>query len=284
MRRTVGLRQGLLGLALLLAAGCGSKSNPTRDAGDAAAETHPDTGVEVQPDTAPDAAQDTAPETAPDVAPEPDAGADAVADTGTDATPEVDPACAEIPTSATRTVHLRITADNECDVFVNGAAAGSTTSWPSPVTLDVSLFLHPGRVNVIAVVARNTSSQGGVDRAIIGELDDLADAGAKVVIVTDDTWKTSKVEVSGWPSLLFDDSGWANATVVGAHGDGPWGALLGTSSAKWLWSAPVPASTADKPNLETAYFRKAFYFGTDGSTIASTPGCPVVLPNDGDDK
>jgi hypothetical protein len=258
-------------------AGCGSKSNPTRDAGDAGSETQPDTGVEVggQPDVAPDLAPDTA--TSPDVAP--DAGADA-ADTGTDATAEVDPACAEIPTNATRTVHLRITADNECDVFVNGAAAGSTTSWPSPVTLDVSLFIHPGRVNVIAVVARNTSSQGGVDRGIIGELDDLADAGAKVVILTDDTWKTSKVEASGWPALLFDDSGWANATVVGNHGDSPWGALLGTSNAKWLWSAPVPASTNDKPNLETAYFRKKFYFGTDGSTIASTPGCPVVLPND----
>lgn len=262
-----------MGLALVLAAGCGSTSNPTRDGGDASTEVRPDTGVEVQPDTAPDLAQDTA---SPDVAP------DATPDAGADATAEVDPACATIPTNATRTVHLRITADNECDVFVNGAIAGSTTSWPSPVTLDVSLFLHPGRVNVIAVVARNTSSQGGVDRGIIGELDDLADAGSKVVILTDDTWKTSKVEVSGWPSLLFDDSAWADATVVGAHGDSPWGALLGTSDAKWLWSAPVPSSTSDKPNAETAYFRKTFYFGTDGSTIASAPGCPVVAPNSSD--
>jgi hypothetical protein len=281
MRYVDFLEKGLLGLALVLAAGCGSKSNPTRDGGDASAEVQPDTGVEVRPDSTPDLAQDTAaPDVAPDVAA--DAGADAVADTGVDATAEVDPACAEIPTNATRTVHLRITADNECDVFVNGAAAGSTTSWPSPVTLDVSLFVHPGRVNVIAVVARNTSSQGGVDRGIIGELDDLADGGSKVVILTDDTWKTSKVEASGWPALLFDDSGWANATVVGAHGDSPWGALLGTSNAKWLWSAPVPASTADKPNLETAYFRKKFYFGTDGTTIASTPGCPVIAPNSPD--
>jgi hypothetical protein len=44
----------------------------------------------------------------------------------------------------------------------------------------------------------------------------------------------------------------------------------------------VPASTNDKPNAETAYFRKKFYFGTDGSTIASTPGCPVVAQNDND--
>jgi hypothetical protein len=68
------------------------------------------------------------------------------------------------------------------------------------------------------------------------------------------------------------------ATVVGTNGDSPWGALLGTSNAKWLWTAPIPVSTADKPNLETGYFRKRFFFGFDGE-VSATPGCPLVPPN-----
>jgi hypothetical protein len=283
MRHSKVWRYGFVA-AIVLGIGCGGTSSKP-DAGDAGSDVRadgkPDVKLDATPDATPDLAADLAPDTAADAGTDvaPDATSDAAdgGDAG-DATAEVDPACATIPVNATRTVHLRITADNECDVFVNGQLAGSTTNWGSPVTLDVSLFLHPGRVNVIGVVARNTSSQGGPDRGIIGQLDDLADAGAKVVIVTDDTWKTSKVEASGWPALLFDDSAWANATVVGAHGDAPWGALLGTSTAKWLWSAPIPASTNDKPNLETAYFRKTFYFGTDGTTLASKPACPAIAP------
>jgi hypothetical protein len=221
------------------------------------------------------------PDAAPDVAS--DTGA---SDTATEAAQDaVDPACATIPKDATSTVHLRITADNECDVFVNGTNVGTTTSWPSPVTIDVSLFVYPGRGNVIAVEARNTSSQAGNDRGLIGELDDLTDGGSKVVIVTDGTWKALQgpgaVDAgvpSGWQAVLFDDSAWPAATVIANHGDPPWGTLLGTSNAKWLWSAPVPADTSAKPNLETAYFRKTFYFAADGSTVVSTPGCPAPPP------
>jgi hypothetical protein len=34
-------------------------------------------------------------------------------------------------------------------------------------------------------------------------------------------------------------------------------------------------STADKPDLETAYARRTFFFSTDGAAISSTPGCPA---------
>jgi len=275
-------------LAALLAAAvsfaaCKHSASPPDAGKDAKADSKSDGGAgapETTPDVSPEASADVAPDAAAEVAKDAD---DDVPDVIQDAAVDVDPACKTIAVDATRTVHLRITADNECDVFVNGAGVGSTTSWPSPVTLDVSLFIYPGKVNVIAVVARNTSSQGGNDRGIIGELDDLSDGGSVPVIVTDDTWRAAKgapggTEQSGWPAVLFDDSGWAPATVVANHGDGPWGALLGTSNAKWLWSEPVPADTASKPDLETAYFRKKFYFASDGTTLVTTPGCPVVAP------
>lgn len=195
--------------------------------------------------------------------------------TSTDAGPEVDPACATIAADATRTVHLTITADNECDVFVNGTKAGSTTSWSSPVTLDVSLFVHPSKRNVIAVKANNTSSQDGNDRGILGQLVSLSDGGSSLVLVTDEIWKTSKTEMTGWSDLDFDDSAWSAATVIASHGDPPWGALFGQSTAKWIWSALVPVATADKPDLETAYARRTFFFTTDGAGITDAPGCPA---------
>jgi hypothetical protein len=253
----------VLGFALSMGA-CGHHASPSDAGKDAKGDAPPDVAAEVTPD----AAAEVAPDAAIDVAPE--VSGDAVAD----ATVDADPLCATIPKEATRTIHLRLTADNECEVFVNGADVGQTTNWGAPVTLDVSLFIYPGRINVISALARNTSSQGGNDRGFIGELDDLTDGGSKVVLVTDETWKSSKTERSGWPATLYDDSDWDAATVVADHGAAPWGPLLGTSTAKWLWTAPVPASTADKPDLESAFFRKTFYFGVDGTTIASKPGCP----------
>ena len=192
---------------------------------------------------------------------------------------EIPAACATIPTTATLTSHLKITADNECEVFVNGTSVGMTLNWGVAVTIDVSLYVHPGRKNVVAVRGTNTSSQGGNDRGIIGELTVDADGGVAALVVTNNAWRTSAtvpdVDAGGadWTALDYDDSPWNAATEIAANGDPPWGGVLGSSNAKWIWSAPVPADTASKPNVETTYARRTFYFSLDGS-IASTPACP----------
>jgi len=149
------------------------------------------------------------------------------------------------------------------------------------VTIDVSLYVHPGRKNVIAVRGTNTSSQGGNDRGIIGELTVDADGGVAPLVVTNASWRSAKtvpdVDAGGsnWTAVDFDDSEWSAATEIASNGDGPWGAVFGTSAAKWIWSATVPADTADKPNLETAYARRTFYFSLDGATIGAAPACPA---------
>jgi hypothetical protein len=180
-----------------------------------------------------------------------------------------------IERDATLTAHLKITADNECEVFVNGTSVGTTNNWGAGVTIDVGLFVHPGRKNAIAVRGTNTSSQGGNDRGIIGELTIDSDAGVAALVVTDAAWRVSATEpAASWTSPDFDDSTWTFATEVAAHGDGPWGSVLTTTGAKWIWSAPVPASTSDKPNLETTWARRTFYFDFDGTTLQGQPGCP----------
>lgn len=186
-----------------------------------------------------------------------------------------DPACQMIERDATRTVNLRITADNECEVFVNGTSVGMTNSWPTAVTIDVSLFVHPGRRNVIAVRGVNTSSQPGNDRGIIGELASKTDGGSMVVIVTDTAWKVAKTEQAGWTELAFDDSAWEAATAIADSKAPPWGAVLGETTASWIWSDAVPQNVAEKPNVETAWTRRTFYFASDGTTVTNMPGCPV---------
>jgi hypothetical protein len=185
-----------------------------------------------------------------------------------------DPRCDAIDRDATFSAHVRITTDNECEVFVNGVSVGFTNNWGSAVTIDLSLFLHPSRENVIAVRGTNTSSQGGLDRGIIGEVTVATDGGSVPVVVTDASWRVATVEEPGWTELDFDGSGWAGATVIANHGEGPWGFPFGVTTAQWIWSAPVPSSTSDKPNLETTWARRSFYLSLDGTEVASTPACP----------
>jgi hypothetical protein len=258
-----------------------------------------DTGTDAPADTGTDAPADVGTDAPADVGTEAasDAGTDAPADTGSDVAADTNPdapadvattdvnadvpaACGTIPTTQTLTSHLRITADNECDVYVNGSKVGSTNNWGVAVTIDVSLFVHPGRRNVIAVRGTNTSSQTGNDRGIIGQLTVDVDGGVAPLVVTNNAWRTSAtipdVDAGGadWTAVDFDDSAWAAATEVASNGDPPWGAVFGTSAAKWIWSAPIPTDTSAKPNLETTYARRTFYFSLDGSAITTTPACP----------
>jgi hypothetical protein len=101
------------------------------------------------------------------------------------------------------------------------------------------------------------------------------DGGAPTVLVdTDHAWRASKTEQTDWTTVAFDDSSWVAASEIANNGDPPWGAVFGASTAKWIWSAPVPASTGDKPNLETAFVRRTFYFDVSGTTIGPAPVCP----------
>jgi len=313
MINRVRVLQVVLPLGLLVAACNGSKGvrDAAQDLGgggaDGGAEVRAESGTEVSTDAGPDVATDTGSDAPADTGADApaDTGADAPADTGTevasdtgsdvptdtgadapadvattDANADVPAACATIPTTQTLTSHLRITADNECDVYVNGSKVGTTNNWGAAVTIDVSLFVHPGRRNVIAVRGTNTSSQEGNDRGIIGQLTVDADGGTAPLVVTNNAWRTSPtapdVDAGGadWTAVDFDDSAWSAATEVASNGDPPWGAVFGTSAAKWIWSAPIPASTSAKPNLETTYARRTFYFSLDGSAITPTPACP----------
>jgi hypothetical protein len=203
-----------------------------------------------------------------------DVATEATADAPVDSAADADPACRTIPVDATFTGHLQITADNECEVFVNGTSVGTTTNWGVAVTIDVSLYLHPGRKNVIAVRGTNTSSQDGNDRGIIGHITIDSEGGRTPLVFTNSSWRVAATDQTGWTGVDFNDSTWTSAVEIASNGDPPWGTTLSTNLAKWIWSAAVPVSTSAKPNVETTYARRVFYVAPSGTTVTSGPGCP----------
>jgi hypothetical protein len=124
---------------------------------------------------------------------------------------------------------------------------------------------------VVAIVGTNTSSQPNNDRGIVGELTVDTAAGTQALIWSDHDWRVASTNVTGWADLDFDDSAWLFATEVALMGDPPWGNIMPGSSAKWIWSAPIPAT--DKPVFEATYARRAFYLALDGLTASSEPSC-----------
>ena len=70
-------------------------------------------------------------------------------------------------------------------------------------------------------------------------------------IVSDEVWRCSDTEQTGWYLEDFDDSSWDLAYVVGLHGYEPWGWIDGIdSSAKWIWDAGYA------PDHSTTYCRR----------------------------
>jgi alpha-L-rhamnosidase len=99
--------------------------------------------------------------------------------------------------------------------------AGQGTHWQDVQSADIARYLQPGR-NVLAVEATNTEvSPAG----LIARLEIRRAGSAPIVIVTDAAWKSSDSADAAWQTPDFDDKGWTSASVSGAFGAAPWGAI-----------------------------------------------------------
>jgi hypothetical protein len=224
-----------------------------------------------------------------DAAPVVDAASAVDAATTVDAAPIVDAALAvdaatcSVPLDATVSATMTITADDHFKLYVNGATIDETARiWSSVQTYTVNLFRHPSRKNVIAIEGINTAKIDGFDRGIVADLvlsnaapeAGSADGGAPARIVTDATWKVSTALASGWNGVTFDDAAWGTATAQGANGMAPWGPVLGSSNAQWIWSFASNGSAASKATTETVFVRKSFYLTRDLAVSATPSACP----------
>jgi HEAT repeat protein len=116
-----------------------------------------------------------------------------------------------------------ITADNLFSLYLNGQLVGESaadnSAWGQPKRFDVTRLLVLGR-NVIAVEAVNTLPGPA---GLVAKLVMQRTAGPPLVLVTDETWKSTDQETPQWEQPAFDDQGWRAAHRTGDFGAAPWG-------------------------------------------------------------
>jgi hypothetical protein len=239
----------MLGVGVLSGCTSGTNGTPAVSAVDAAAAQ--DARAEL------DASTDVA---ASDAAGGVDAAADAVP-------------CA-VAEDATVDATLAMTVDDNFKLYVNGVLIDDTPRvWSNPQTYAIKLFRNPSRKNVIAVEGINTQQIDGADRGVVVDMKVTVD-GTSGAVLSDASWKLSTTLDAAWFDPSYPEVGWIAATEEGPHGMAPWGSVLGTSSAKWIWSYDSNKPASQKTAQETIYVRKTFYFDMTGAVVGNVTACP----------
>jgi len=117
-----------------------------------------------------------------------------------------------------KTARLYATCDNRMKLLVNGKPVKSSDNWQSPIELNVTKSLQPGK-NVLAVEGENEGGVAGLVLKLVIQRKD----GTTQSIVTNESWKINDAKANGWQQVAFDDSKWSKPTIKGTLGDGPWG-------------------------------------------------------------
>ncbi|UKI32241.1 MAG: hypothetical protein L6W00_01040 [Lentisphaeria bacterium] len=119
-----------------------------------------------------------------------------------------------------RSAVLRITADDDGEVFVNGRSAAKLEGWSRGREIDLLPLLREGE-NLIAVHARNIVSFSGVIGEIILEKSD----GGETVYPTDAKWRgVPACDDAAWNREPAISEKWPAAKELYEFGAGPWGA------------------------------------------------------------
>ncbi len=132
---------------------------------------------------------------------------------------------------AVKTAALRVSADDQFAVWVNGNALGGSSgepdAWKTPRQFsDLGALLKTG-TNVLAVQAENTPVDGANPAGLISELEIRFADGEALELSSDASWVCASNQAPGWETTGCDVSTWSQAMVLGEYGIGPWGAVDG---------------------------------------------------------
>ncbi len=118
---------------------------------------------------------------------------------------------------------LRITADNEYTLYLDGQELGRDAEWRHLYEYDITALLSPGR-HILTVDAYNSAREAGM---ILGFQIGLAD-GRVVKVKSDSSWVVGADDVPGWEDvrdwqkMSEPPPSWPAATVIAPCGSGPW--------------------------------------------------------------
>ena len=143
----------------------------------------------------------------------------------------------EIPVAATvESAFLRLTADNEYRLFLDGRELGHGADLRMLTTYDITPLLAPG-VHVLGVLAYNDLDIAGV---LFGLRVVLTD-GRVIEVGSDETWRVVPEGERGWLKKTRAPASWPPATVIAAAGRGRWPSIFNQYSAPPLLPLRVPA-------------------------------------------
>ena len=112
---------------------------------------------------------------------------------------------------------LQFTADDYCQVVINGKEVAFSNSWRDIIVCDVTDFLKKGD-NVLGFQYYNKDTYGGV----FGELYVQYPDGSSQKISTDKYFKSLDKEVKNWATTLVDDSKWDTVIEQLGPPNAPW--------------------------------------------------------------
>jgi len=162
----------------------------------------------------------------------------------------------EIPALATvKLAQLRMTADNEYILFLDGRELGRGAEWREVYDYNLTPLMSPGR-HVLAVKAFNSFSFAGM---LLGLRVELAD-GQLLRVKSDPSWRVVPEGVRGWEKAVDAPKSWPAAAIVAAFGDNPW----------WM----KPESVNQMPTLQPI---KLFFWQTGWFQITLLSICGLVI-------
>jgi alpha-L-rhamnosidase len=141
-------------------------------------------------------------------------------------------------------------------MFLNSRRVRNGDNFQQAVAADMTEHLRGG-LNTIAIEAANVGDAPN-PAGVIAVLKIQFDTGEPIVVVSDDSWKTTKEGSSNWMNPEFDDSKWEKAQVAGPHGIAPWNQVQITSGGIFL----PPAQYLRKSFVLTKPVRRAVVYSS----------------------
>jgi signal transduction histidine kinase len=127
----------------------------------------------------------------------------------------------EIPSEKdVKRARLRLTADNEYTLYLDGREIGRDAEWRHLYEYDITQLLTPGK-HVLALEAYNSFNEAGMVLGLRVGLED----GSMVEVKSDSSWLLVPDGINGWEKKTEPDDGWRRAKVLVPFGSEPWGKL-----------------------------------------------------------
>ncbi len=117
-----------------------------------------------------------------------------------------------LPVDATvQKASLLVTADDQCESFLNGQRLGVIEDWRRVAEYSIETVLASGR-NVLAIRAENRAAPVTANPAgLIASVQVQLKSGQRLQLVSDGAWRASRTLQPGWETSGFDDAAWQPA-------------------------------------------------------------------------